>query len=351
LFLAFRFVQVLGGLSTIRSFRNGVHFRNKQFGLIEKQARPQFCQWCANKWLMIRLEMLGNTLIVSVSALIVIQKVFFHPTARFSAVSGLALSYSQNVTNLLNGFMMEFANTEVSGWCVLAHSLTFFASSPPTYQTTMVCLERIVNFCDLPSEPALYVEGDEALVGSKQLKARGAANLDLGAGGGSPLDVSVDRGAAEGSGGRWPQKGKIEFVDVKLRYRPQLPLVLHGVRYEGFVSRLNATIRARSLTQALASSCHDPSCTIEGGHRIGCVGRTGAGKSSLLVALFRLVELHSGAILIDGVDISSIGLHTLRVALSVIPQDPTLFTGTRKWRVSIAQAARAGHRTTPLTTL
>lgn len=98
---------------------------------------------------------------------------------------------------------------------------------------------------------------------------------------------------------KWPQHGAIEFDKVEMRYRDGLPLVLKGL-----------------------------SLSVKGGERIGVVGRTGAGKSSIMGALFRLVELSSGSIKIDGIDIATVGLEDLRQRLSIIPQDPTLFRGT-----------------------
>ena len=87
--------------------------------------------------------------------------------------------------------------------------------------------------------------------------------------------------------------------DYVLRYRPELDPALKDVTF-----------------------------SVKGGERVGVVGRTGAGKSSLTLALFRILEAAGGKISIDGVDISKIGLHDLRSVVSIIPQDPQLFEGT-----------------------
>lgn len=73
---------------------------------------------------------------------------------------------------------------------------------------------------------------------------------------------------------------------------------------------------------------HGVSCTFPGRMNIGIVGRTGSGKSTLIQALFRMIEPEGGRIIIDNIDISRIGLHDLRSRLCIIPQDPTLFEGT-----------------------
>jgi ABC-type multidrug transport system fused ATPase/permease subunit len=97
----------------------------------------------------------------------------------------------------------------------------------------------------------------------------------------------------------WPYEGRVEVNDLVASYAADLPPVLKGLTFK-----------------------------VNQNERIGVVGRTGAGKSSLTLALFRFLEARSGSIHVDGVDISKIKLHDLRSRLAIIPQDPVLFSGT-----------------------
>ncbi|OWM85822.1 hypothetical protein CDL15_Pgr012072 [Punica granatum] len=97
----------------------------------------------------------------------------------------------------------------------------------------------------------------------------------------------------------WPSHGEISIQNLQVRYAPHMPLVLRGI-----------------------------SCTFPGGMKTGIVGRTGSGKSTLIQTLFRIVDPAGGHIMIDGINICSIGVHDLRSRLSIIPQDPTMFEGT-----------------------
>ncbi|ORY45756.1 P-loop containing nucleoside triphosphate hydrolase protein [Rhizoclosmatium globosum] len=129
------------------------------------------------------------------------------------------------------------------------------------FQNNGVSLERIFEYFDLPSE--------------------------------APQRTALDEGV-ELTG--WPREGRIAFKDLKMRYRQGTPLVLNGI-----------------------------SMDVKGGEKVGIVGRTGAGKSSLSVALFRLSEADEGSIEIDGVDVSKLGLNLLRTKLTIIPQEAVLF--------------------------
>jgi len=102
----------------------------------------------------------------------------------------------------------------------------------------------------------------------------------------------------------WPHAGHISFQDVSLRYRPELPRVLQDVSFE-----------------------------IQPGQKVGVVGRTGAGKSSLIQALFLLSELDGGRIVIDGIETGTLGTASLRPQIAIIPQDPVLFEGTFRYNL------------------
>ncbi|KAG0179991.1 hypothetical protein DFQ29_001398 [Apophysomyces sp. BC1021] len=97
----------------------------------------------------------------------------------------------------------------------------------------------------------------------------------------------------------WPAQGQIEVQDLEVRYAPDLQPVLKNLTF---------SVRARE--------------------KVGVVGRTGSGKSTLALSLFRFLEASRGSIFVDGVNIADIGTYDLRSNLTIIPQDPTLFSGT-----------------------
>lgn len=107
----------------------------------------------------------------------------------------------------------------------------------------------------------------------------------------------------------WPQNGQIEFVNYSLRYREDLDCALKNI-----------------------------TCSINPGEKIGIVGRTGAGKSSLSLGLFRMLEIMEGDIVIDDVNIKEIGLHDLRQRLTIISQDPVLFSGSLRTNLDPLEA-------------
>ncbi|KAH2218927.1 hypothetical protein KXV37_003611 [Aspergillus fumigatus] len=112
-------------------------------------------------------------------------------------------------------------------------------------------------------------------------------------------EIKTERYDGQDAPAAWPSKGRLQVENLSVAYAPNHPLVLRGVSFAA-----------------------------EPNERIGIVGRTGAGKSSLALALFRFLEAQEGRILIDDVDISQIKLHHLRPRMGIIPQDPTLFAGT-----------------------
>nr|GEX96519.1 ABC transporter C family member 8 [Tanacetum cinerariifolium] len=224
------------GVATIRAFKMQDRFFKDYLKLVDTDASTFIFSNATLEWLILRIEAFTNvTLITAAFLLVFIPNGFASP-----GLVGLSLSYAL----ALSGTQVFFTRW----YCSLANYI--------------VSVERIKQFMHIPPEPPAIVEDNRP-----------------------PSS--------------WPSKGRIEFEDLKLRYRPNAPLVLKGI-----------------------------TCTFKEGTRVGIVGRTGSGKTTLITALFRLVEPDGGSILIDGLDVCSIGLKDLRMKLSVIPQEPTLFRGS-----------------------
>ncbi|ORZ33476.1 P-loop containing nucleoside triphosphate hydrolase protein [Catenaria anguillulae PL171] len=235
------FTETLTGITTIRAYREEERFRIVNQSLIDYNNRPYFQQISAQRWLSIRIESIGSTLILFAGLFGVIN------VSKTSVeLIGLSLSYALQITGVLN-------------WCI---------RQAAEVETQMNAVERIWHY-------------------ASELEAEAPP-------------VTAVRPPSE----HWPERGEVEFSNVTLAYRKGLDPVLKNVNMK-----------------------------VPAGSKVGIVGRTGAGKSTTLVALFRLVELMEGKIVIDGVDIAQLGLHDLRSRLAIIPQEPTLFAGT--WRSNL----------------
>ncbi|KAF7093794.1 hypothetical protein CFC21_096182 [Triticum aestivum] len=233
--------ESISGAITIRAFEEEDRFFAKNLDLVDKNASPYFYNFAATEWLIQRLEIMSAAVLSSSAFVMALL-----PQGTFSpGFVGMALSYGLS----LNTSFVSSIQTQ----CNIANQI--------------ISVERVSQYMDIPSEAAEVVEENRPLPD-------------------------------------WPQNGNVELRDLKIRYRKDAPLVLHGI-----------------------------TCKFEGGDKIGIVGRTGSGKTTLIGALFRLVEPAEGKIIIDSVDISTIGLHDLRSRLGIIPQDPTLFQGTIRYNL------------------
>lgn len=277
------FSETLDGLVTLRAYRDerASVTRNEKF--LDENVTAYFCNFSANCWLAVRLEFVGTLIVMGAALFAVIARDSYISVvdpnnnspehsrgdlALFAGLAGLSISLAMSITQSLN-------------WTVRMAS---------DLESQMVAVERLQEYAQMPQERAHYRVNDPVSSGANSL-ASSASSSNLVS---NPLQQPPAGGKA------WPHAGKISFFNVSLKYRPHLPLVLQNVSF-----------------------------TIAPGEKIGVVGRTGAGKSSLLVALLRLVDpLESGHIYLDDLDIGQLGLHVLRANIAVIPQDPVLFSGT-----------------------
>ena len=267
--------ETLGGTATIRAYAVERRFTAANMRLVDTLNEAYYINKVSDRWLSVRLEMIGAASITCAALLAVLQVVLAREKGEevdglYVALAGTSLSGAIGVTGLLNLVMSSFAQVEAA----------------------MTCTERVLHYIQhVPQEPAAT--------------------------------------SASPPPPEWPQRGAIELRGLHMRYRANTPLVLKGL-----------------------------TASIQGGQRVGIVGRTGSGKSSLLLALLRLVEPLSAEaaakaggkgsdegeggdggdakdggdgeapISIDGIDTRRLGLSELRREIAIIPQSPALFSGS-----------------------
>ncbi|KAJ7969063.1 ABC transporter C family member 2-like [Quillaja saponaria] len=240
-----QFGEALNGLSSIRAYKAYDRMADINGKSMDNSIRFTLVNMSGNRWLGIRLEILGGLMIWFTGTFAVLQNGRAENQQAFASTMGLLLTYALNITSLLTAVLRLASLAENS----------------------LNAVERVGNYIDLPSEAPSVIENNRPPPG-------------------------------------WPSSGSIKFEDVVLRYRLELPPVLHGLSFTIFPT-----------------------------DKVGIVGRTGAGKSSMLNALFRIVELERGRIFIDGCDIAKFGLTDLRKVLGIIPQSPVLFSGTVRFNL------------------
>lgn len=272
------FGEALRGTEVIRSIPGAISMWSRQHRKLSDKNLSVFSTIKAlDRWLSVSLEFLGNSMVF------------------FAAIASVVLSRAGKLQpgSAGWGLTQSLAITGLMAWAV--RNLTMLESH-------MMSVMRVRELTDLDSEEAdiLNAPGSHKSKMPRELKGVGEALAVSFPSTDKPkLKVApLNDGALKADG--WPWKGGVLFKNVSMRYNPSSPLVLKEV-----------TIR------------------VPPGSTLGVVGRTGSGKSSLLLTLFRIVEIENGgSVEIDGIDIRSVSMQTLRESLSIIPQDPVLFAGT-----------------------
>jgi ATP-binding cassette subfamily C (CFTR/MRP) protein 1 len=270
------FTESLTGLSTIRAYKQQHIFFADNCYYLDAQNRSHFLSMVSQRWIGTRLETMGGLLVFFAALFLVLARDSVPP-----GLAGLSISYALQVTNTFAMIVRQSVEQE---------------NNMNSVERTHFYIEQVEHE-DEKEDPKHKDYQPLILVENHRISNNNADNHHN-----SEIQVNVNSRPSVVK--QWPVAGGIEFKEIELRYRPGLPLVLHKV-----------------------------SASIAPGERVGVVGRTGSGKSSLMLALFRLVELSSGQITIDNIDISSLKLHDLRSNLSIIPQDPVLFSGTVRFNL------------------
>jgi ABC-type multidrug transport system fused ATPase/permease subunit len=279
--------QSLSGITSVRAFGLIDHFHGRLSTSMNSLEAINYVQKKSRSWLDIRLSLIGSVISFFVVAVAVWAPGFM--SAEYLAVG---LSASTIIPFMLAGIIGIISQAD----------------------EMLSSVERMVHFSDdLPIEdPSL----DDMIAGvhkraddeEKEAKRLGThisvatQSTDTAARAKEITAIKESYNVAEPPAS-WPSEGKIEFIDVSMSYRNG-PLILKNV-----------------------------SCVIEPTQKVGVCGRTGSGKSSMLVALFRVEKLKTGKILIDGIDIATVPVKTLRSRVAIVPQDPVMFSATMRYNI------------------
>ena len=166
------------------------------------------------------------------------------------------------------------------------------------FEIDLIKMERCLSFTKIPTESKMVMKNDKELFDSRVDDSHEDSENYNSDNSYNSNNIYIKKQPA------WPKEGLIEFKDYSVRYRPDTNIVLKNLNFK-----------------------------VKGGEKIGIIGRTGSGKSTLCLAIFRILEPETGTIFIDGMDISKIGLRTLRSCLTIIPQDPRLMKGTLRYNI------------------
>ncbi|KAL7562243.1 hypothetical protein ACA910_004050 [Epithemia clementina (nom. ined.)] len=269
------FGEALRGAETIRSVPGAKRvWSHMHRSLTDGNLGVFYTVKAMDRWLSIRLESLGNLVVMIVA----MASIYLTRLDRLGAgPAGWGLTQALSITGLLTWAVRCLTDLESNMMSVLrVKELT-------NVDAEEVGINPAKKHSLMPREPAKAGEALAPLMQNSEVKVALSP---------STSDALLRSG--------WPWRGNVRFKNVSMRYNPTAPLVLRGV-----------------------------SLTVPAGTTLGVVGRTGSGKSSLLLTLFRLMEIEpDGCIEIDGVDIRTLSLQNLRRSLAIIPQDPTLFQGT-----------------------
>jgi ATP-binding cassette subfamily C (CFTR/MRP) protein 4 len=305
------FAESLNGLPVIRAFNSVSRMQHLFFSKLDANSRPWTTFYFITRWLALRLDSLCVGF-MTLSAMVAVL-------ARDSISPGAAAMSLSFITMLLG-------------------ELDWMVRQSVELENAMLSVERLLTYTAIETEDVETEDTDGPVHAPAQGHEEGArpdAEGDTASLASSAAVVPISSGSSShaplaGPTLGWPRSGRIEMNDVWMRYRR-----------DGESLKSNADSGASSSTTT-ASPNPSPSVifalrgvtvTIPAGHKLGVVGRTGAGKSSLLSALLRLSEPERKAdgttgVAIDGVDSASLPLTRLRRACSVIGQDPVLYAGT-----------------------